>query len=217
MAEPNLFRDTIFSIHHYISSLLADPNYDPHVSTLNHLNKLLAICNEVIDTEQVDSSKPEYDPKWVGVVVISCDASIKNNPGGPASCGVVVRYPQGNLRPMEIAKLLPKTTTNNQAEYDGVYESLNYLRSFVHIRRRNDFSAIEIRLDSQLVVNQLNGEYACNEPDLQRRKDIILEVKQELEKRLSIPITFQWYPRNSTDDMKRANYLAQDELGVSRH
>lgn len=146
-------------------------------------------------------------------VIISCDASIKKNPGGPASVGYVIQYrgrgkdPNPNME--EGIPCMSKTTTINQAEYEAIYAALSNFFGLVN----NPLVPVEVRSDSKLVIDQINGKINCNDPELKRRKDIIVELVHEL----PVPVSFQWRPRNSTPELELANYLAQDVLGVPRH
>jgi len=149
--------------------------------------------------EELSSSTPNK-------VVISCDASIKENPGGPSSVGFVIR-PQGD-KPTVIGRPSP-ATSNNQAEYDAVYEALT---TYFNLNN-NPVCVVEVRSDSKLVIGQLNGDMKCHDKDLARRRDLILEYV----KALPVPISFVWMPRNSTDDLAAANYKAQELLGVRKH
>ena len=140
-------------------------------------------------------------------IIISCDASIKVNPGGPASVGVVIQNPkQKDL--LQFAKAT-KATTNNQAEYDAVYTGLV---SFVNLNN-NPGMQIVVRSDSQLVIRQLKKEIQCQDKQLVKRRDLILELVDQL----PVPVIFEWRPRNSTTELELANHLAQDLLGVPRH
>ncbi len=141
------------------------------------------------------------------VITISCDASIKKNPGGPASVGVVIRVP--GKKPVEIAKIVP-ANTNNEAEYDAVFEGLKFLSTTVNVPKHE----VVVNSDSQLVVKQLLGEYKISDsfPNLKKRCEII----RELAAALPVPVKVEWKPRNSTPDLELANYLAQDAIGVPR-
>jgi len=139
-------------------------------------------------------------------IIISCDASIKVNPGGPSSVGVVITLLEG--KPMNIFRRT-KATTNNQAEYDAVYFGL---MSLINLKN-NPHCKIEVRSDSKLVVDQLNGDMKCSDERLQEKKQGILELVGTL----PVPVEFRWMPRNSTPELRQANFLAQDILGVPRH
>lgn len=139
-------------------------------------------------------------------IIVSCDASVKTNPGGPSAVGVVVQLP--GSKNLELAQGSP-ATSNNQAEYDAIYFALMTLSNL----KNNLGSKVEVRSDSQLVIRQLEGEMKCQDEKLQRRRDLILELAAKL----PAEVEFVWRPRNSTPELKLANYLAQDYLGVQRH
>lgn len=139
-------------------------------------------------------------------VIISCDASITENPGGQVAVGAVIEYK--NDPPMEIYRRT-KSKTNNQGEYDAIYMGLTQLFSLKH----NPGCPVEVRSDNKLAIDQLNGKIACRDQKLQAKKQRILE----LVKQLPVPIKFEWRPRNSTAALTKANYIAQDALGIKRH
>jgi len=159
------------------------------------------------------SAKPEAIPG--STCIVSVDASIKKNPGGPASVGVVLDMP-GTANPHQsIGRCVP-ANTNNEAEYDAVYEALGQLSSLIMACLR--FEKIEIHSDSQLVVKQLSGEYKSSIPRLTKRRDLILEKLEEMREIPGFPtIEIKWYPRNSTLGLKLANDTAQDMIDVPNH
>ncbi len=155
-------------------------------------------------TEQIEENQPIAG---AAKIIISCDASIKKNPGGPSSVGVIIRIP-GQEQPLKVSHVT-KSTTNNQAEYDAVYSGITTLLD-THNRPRYP---VVIRSDSQLVIKGLKKEITVKDKKLLNKRDIILEVASKIE----MGVTFEWRPRNSTEDLKQANFLAQDKLGVPRH
>ena len=179
---------------------LIEKNLDSRSPIL--LLELRTIANGTEEEEHLDTLlKVETEDK----IIISCDASIKVNPGGPSSVGVVI---QGHGKTLELSQGSP-ATSNNQAEYDAIYFGLTTLMSLAN----NPGKPVEVRSDSQLVIRQLNGEIKCNDEKLIKRRDIILELVSAL----PVEVNFQWRPRNSTPELKLANYLAQDFLEVTRH
>ncbi|HWZ99653.1 MAG TPA: ribonuclease HI family protein [Candidatus Dormibacteraeota bacterium] len=84
------------------------------------------------------------------------DGGSRGNPG-PASYGVVIRDPKGEV----IAKLKKYIgrTTNNVAEYYGLIAALDYAQS-------NHIRALRIESDSELLVKQMRGQYKVKSPDL---------------------------------------------------
>jgi ribonuclease HI len=84
------------------------------------------------------------------------DGGSRGNPG-PASYGVVVRDPRG-----EIVARLKKyigRTTNNVAEYYGLIAALDYAQS-------NNIRALRVESDSELLVKQMRGTYKVKSADL---------------------------------------------------
>src|SRR5216684_1959275 len=85
------------------------------------------------------------------------DGGSRGNPG-PASYGVVIRDPRG-----EIVARLKKyigRTTNNVAEYYGLIAALDYAHA-------NSIKALGIESDSELLVKQMRGQYKVKSADLQ--------------------------------------------------
>jgi ribonuclease HI len=175
------------------------------VSTESLLERIQNVALGIDDQQAKAKTSPVLDH-----IIMSCDASITQNPGGTVAVGAIVEWPDGYPNPpMKIQQIMPKSDTNNQGEYDAIYTGLTSLMNL----HNNPGCEIEVRSDSKLVVDQLNGRIKCNDEKLKRRKDIILELVTAL----PVPVRFVWRPRNSTPALEQANYLAQDALGVSRH
>lgn len=161
-----------------------------------------------------DLSDVVITPPVLDHVVISCDASITENPGGQAAVGFVVELPRRLIKIDKMSSVQGfskrvSATTNNQAEYDAIYEGIT---TFFHLHN-NPQCKVEIRSDSRLVIEQLKGNMKCNDAKLQRKRDLILELVQEL----PVEIEWCWRPRNSTPALENANRLAQTSIGVKPH
>jgi ribonuclease HI len=174
---------------------------------LKHVREV-ASGKEVLveEAETINETISTAAQRKIKHVVVSCDASIKKNPGGPAAVGVVIE--RDDVEPAELAQHC-KAVTNNQAEYDAIYFGLS---SLVNITN-NPQTLVEIRSDSQVVVSQLNGDMECHDETLKHKRDMIWALARSFPS----PIKFEWRPRNSTPALEKANFLAQDELGVKRH
>lgn len=95
-------------------------------------------------------------------LIIYTDGGSRGNPG-PAAIGVV--FADGRGRP---AKRYGKTLgvrTNNEAEYEAVLFALQKARALYGKERIRKMD-IEVRMDSELVCRQLNGEYKIEEERL---------------------------------------------------
>ncbi len=82
-------------------------------------------------------------------LIINTDGCSKNNPG-PAAIGAVLRDVKGNVKDTVSAAI--GKATNNEAEYRAVIVALEKARAL-------GASQIELRSDSTLLVNQLNGRF----------------------------------------------------------
>lgn len=84
------------------------------------------------------------------------DGGTRGNPG-PAAAAAIIQTP--NKGKVTIEKFLPNAT-NNEAEYEALIEALKWLNE-EHI-----LGQIVIKMDSQLVVRQVNGEYTVRQETL---------------------------------------------------
>ena len=85
------------------------------------------------------------------------DGGSRGNPGHAAS-GAVIIAADGNVL-AEVGTYLG-IATNNVAEWNALVEGLAEARKL-------GIDSIAVRLDSELVVKQLTGEYRVKHPDLQ--------------------------------------------------
>jgi ribonuclease HI len=121
-------------------------------------------------------------------IKIFVDGGSRGNPG-PSAIGFVVKN--------KTEKILTKrgkyigVTTNNVAEYTAVVEALNWLRQNYQITKLTKCQ-ITIYLDSQLVVNQLNGYFKVKDAKL---RNLIIKVRH-LEAEIKKPISYHFISRN---------------------
>lgn len=136
---------------------------------------------------------------------IFSDGGSRGNPG-PAACAFVV-IDGGEIVHRE-AKYLGKTT-NNIAEYSGVILALSWLYQTLVTDHRSpttgERSPITFYMDSELVVNQLNGKYKVRD---QKLKNFFLII-QSLIKKIPQKILFKNVPRNQN---RLADFLLNKKL-----
>ena len=94
-------------------------------------------------------------------VIAYTDGGARGNPG-PAAIGVYIV--DANGKAIKEVKEKIGNSTNNYAEYHGVMVALNTLKA-LYGKKTKDMN-VELRMDSELVKKQLNGEYQIKEPGL---------------------------------------------------
>jgi ribonuclease HI len=92
---------------------------------------------------------------------IFADGGSRGNPGSAGS-GAVVRDEKGKIV-AEVSEYLGHTT-NNVAEYTGIIRALEMLLTYVGANAKN--TTVVVKMDSMLVVKQMNGEYKIKHPNL---------------------------------------------------
>ncbi len=90
-------------------------------------------------------------------IVAYIDGGARGNPG-PAGYGVRIERPDGTL--VEEFSESIGVTTNNVAEYRGLLAALEWART-------HGSSAVHVRSDSLLLVQQMLGNYKVKHPGLQ--------------------------------------------------
>jgi len=96
-----------------------------------------------------------------------CDGGSRGNPG-PAAAACIIEDPAEKKRVL-CGKYLG-IATNNQAEYEAVKLALETITKNYHTK-----VDVKFFLDSDLVVNQLNGFYKVKNPIL---REIILKIRK---------------------------------------
>lgn len=96
--------------------------------------------------------------------ILYTDGGSRGNPG-PAGIGVVICNEQGE--PLKKYGEAIGETTNNEAEYQALIFGLKKLKQ-VFGKEMMKKSELEIKMDSELIVKQMNHQYKIEEPNLQK-------------------------------------------------
>lgn len=126
---------------------------------------------------------------------IYCDGSSRGNPG-PAAIGVSFQDNDG----VEFFFLSEKigNATNNVAEWQALYRGMEEAI-------KQNLQKIKFRLDSELVVKQMKGEYKV------KNKDLLVFKNKCDSLRVSIPnFEIQYIPREQNTRADQLANLAQD-------
>lgn len=128
-------------------------------------------------------------------LVLEADGGSRGNPG-PAAYGTVIRDADTGEVLAEDARTLG-TTTNNVAEYQGLIAGLFLVRAV------DPDAAVEVRMDSRLVVEQMAGRWRIRNADLQ---PLAAEARSLLPEG---QLRWTWVPR---EENRRADQLANAAL-----
>ena len=127
-------------------------------------------------------------------LIINTDGLSKNNPG-PAAIGAILKDTRGKVV-ATVSKAIG-VATNNEAEYRAIVAALEKALKL-------GAEQIELRSDSELVVNQLNGRYKIKSTAL---RPFYLQVAQLLGQFEKVAVTY--VPREQNTEADR---LANEAL-----
>ena len=130
---------------------------------------------------------------------IYTDGGSRGNPG-PSAIGAIVGT-------KEYGESIGKTT-NNIAEYSAVIFALKKAKQLLGSKKAEN-TEIELRTDSQLLVNQLNGEFKIKDKGLQPLFIEIWNLKQNFKDVKFIHVT-----RDKNKNADRLVNKALDTLGL---
>jgi ribonuclease HI len=126
------------------------------------------------------------------------DGGARGNPG-PAAVGFVVKDEKGRVL-IEQGKFIG-WATNNIAEYRAVIEALRWIKENFKYKISN----IKFFLDSNLVVNQLNGLFKIKNKKL---RNLIIETRK-LEQGIGGNVFYNFIRRGKN---RKADFLVCSEL-----
>ncbi len=95
-------------------------------------------------------------------IIVYTDGGSRGNPG-PAAAGVVIQNERGDVIKKYGEAL--GIQTNNHAEYFAVVSALKKLKQLFGKEKTRSLT-VEIRMDSELVVRQLSGQYKIEKEEL---------------------------------------------------
>lgn len=132
-------------------------------------------------------------------LVVYSDGASRGNPGA-ASLGVVIMTPDGEQK--EYGEVLGEKT-NNQAEYEAILFGLKKAKQLVG-KVRAKAVEVEMRMDSQLAVEQLSGRYKIQSENIFPLFIAIWNARIDFKE-----VTFVHVPREKN---KEADRLANEAL-----
>ncbi len=134
-------------------------------------------------------------------IIIYCDGGSRGNPG-PAAIGCFIEMSNEQRVMKEYSKFLGMKT-NNEAEYQAAIFALKKIKHLIG-GKKTEKTAIEIRMDSELIVSQLNGKYKIKEKTLVPFFIEIWNLKQDFGEVKFVQV--------SREENKEADRLVNKEL-----
>lgn len=96
-------------------------------------------------------------------ILINTDGGARGNPG-PSAIGVVIQ--EGRKIVAELSEYTGEHT-NNWAEYEALIRALQHAGE--HFGTQMKEREVEVRMDSELIVRQIQGRYKVKEPTLKEK------------------------------------------------
>jgi ribonuclease HI len=127
------------------------------------------------------SGSPDY--------ILTFDGGSKGNPGWGYGSYAITRVQDGAQRLERLN--LGEPYTNNEAEYDTLLAALrDLLRRIEEVGRRPGEFSLEVRGDSALVLNQVQGRWKAKEPRMRERRNRCVSLLKRFES-----VRFEALPR----------------------
>ena len=124
----------------------------------------------------LDASPPSGSPDYV----LTFDGGSKGNPGWGYGSYVITRVQDGAQRLERLN--LGEPYTNNEAEYDTLIAALrDLLHRIEDVGRGPGEFALEVRGDSALVLNQVQGRWKAKDPRMRERRNRCVGLLQRFE------------------------------------
>lgn len=105
-------------------------------------------------------------------LIINTDGGARGNPG-PAGIGVVISDISGKVLG-EFKKYIGEAT-NNVAEYKALILGLEESEKILNLK--SEILHLEVKMDSELIVRQMQGIYKIKEPTLKVLAEEVVKIK----------------------------------------
>lgn len=139
----------------------------------------------------------------MNMLYINTDGGSRGNPG-PAAIGIV--FSDNQEKTIYSFKECIGKATNNEAEYRAIIKALEILLKSKWFKENNlEDKSVVCRLDSKLVVEQINGNYKIKQEHIKK----FMEKINELKKVIKLKIVFVHIKREQN---KNADKLVNEAL-----
>jgi probable phosphoglycerate mutase len=135
-------------------------------------------------------------------LIVEADGGSRGNPG-PAAYGALVRDAE-SLTVLAAEGLPIGVATNNVAEYRGLIAGLEMAHEV------DPAAAVEVRMDSRLVIEQMAGRWKIKHPDMKPLARAASRVRPT-------QVIWTWVPREQNKAADSLVNKALDGAPVTRH
>ena len=139
--------------------------------------------------------------KKQGTCELYFDGGSRNNPRGPAGWGYVILDEDGEWL-VKAYGFKAGSHSSNYMEYQGLLEGMIWAN-------RLDPKTIEAHGDSELIINQVIGQYQVNNPKLQQCRDAFQSLSEKIGKQ-GTNVSVQWTPRDQNSEADKLANKAMD-------
>lgn len=172
----------------------------PRLMKKNFGRRYKQYINETLHQNKARCRASNISMKQYNNLIIYTDGGSRGNPG-PAAIGVVICDDKGNVI-KKYSEYLGETT-NNEAEYQAVIFAMKKIKHLLGKKKIKNTS-IEIRSDSELLINQLNGKFKIQDKKIANLFIKIWNLKIDFG-----PISFEYAPR---EENREADRLVNEAL-----
>lgn len=130
--------------------------------------------------------------------ILEADGGSRGNPGPAGSGTVIIDGETGEV--LETISRSLGTCTNNVAEYTGLVLGLERILKYY------PDAAIDVRMDSKLVVEQMSGRWKIKHPDMK-----VLAARAREVSATATSVTYTWVPRAENKRADAAANAAMDD------
>jgi len=139
-------------------------------------------------------------------LLINVDGGARGNPG-PAAIGVVIK--SADLKTIKDYKQTIGKATNNEAEYQAAILALQKAKLLLG-KKEAKLASLELRSDSQLLVEQINGHYKILNERIQLLFLKLWNAKMDFKE-----VVFQLIPREENGEADQLVNQALDQKNSS--
>jgi len=142
-------------------------------------------------------------------LIINTDGGARGNPG-PAGIGVVIRDENNQI--IAGHKQYIGEATNNCAEYKALILALQELQKMLNVKgQMSNVVSLEIRMDSELIVRQMQGRYKIKDANLKILAAEVIKLIKNFQH-----VEFKHIPREQNKEADRLVNEAIDEIAEKR-